>query len=143
MKNILLLLFSFISISQLNAQNQGHINGVVKNKNTQETLPGVVIVINGAQSFNTATDENGTFSFKVPVGKYNLETSYIGFKPFTTYNINLSSGNAQVIEIELEENYQALDGVEISAAKSARATDMITPIATQLLTAEEIKVNPG
>lgn len=143
MKNILLLLFSFISISQLNAQNQGHINGVVKNKNTQETLPGVVIVINGAQSFNTATDENGTFSFKVPVGKYNLETSYIGFKPFTTYNINLSSGNAQVIEIELEENFQALDGVEISAAKSARATDMITPIATQLLTAEEIKVNPG
>src|SRR5690606_2681691 len=59
------------------------------------------------------------------------------------YNINLSSGNAQVLLIELDERVQSLDEVVVGFGRSARATDMVTPLATQKLTAEEIRVNPG
>ena len=60
-----------------------------------------------------------------------------------SYNINLTSGNAQILQIELDEKSQELQKVVINAGKSVRASDMITPVATQKLTAEEIKSNPG
>lgn len=137
---ILILAFCF---SNIGAQNLGTINGIIKDKNTQEVLPGVIVIIGGIDTLNTVTDENGVFSLKAPVGKYNLETSYIGYKPFLSYNINLSSGNAQVLQIELEEQTQELREVSIYVAKTVRDTDMTTPLATQKLTAEEIKMNPG
>src|SRR5690606_3325380 len=64
-------------------------------------------------------------------------------EPTTLYNVNLNSGNAQVLLIELDERSQALDEVVVGPPRSARATDMVTPLATQKLTAEEIRVNPG
>ena len=75
----------------------GTINGVVKDKNTQEILIGVVLKFAGKDTVNTLSDENGNFSVQLPVGKYNLETSHIGYTPFTLYNINLTSGNAQIL----------------------------------------------
>ena len=143
MRPLLLGLFSIFYGNILSAQTMGTINGVVKDKNTQETLTGVVLRFVGEASLNITTDENGSFSIQLPVGKYNLETLYFGYAPFMLYNINLSSGNAQILQIELDEKSQELEEVVINTGKSVRATNMITPLATQRLTAEEIKVNPG
>ena len=143
MRPLLLGLFSIFYGNILSAQTMGTINGVVKDKNTQETLTGVVLRFVGEASLNITTDENGSFSIQLPVGKYNLETLYFGYAPFMLYNINLSSGNAQILQIELDEKSQELEEVVINTGKSVRATNMITPVATQRLTAEEIKVNPG
>ena len=137
MKNLSLSLLITLLTSTLYAQNMGTINGVVKDKNTQEELIGVVLRFTGKDTINTITNENGSFSIQLPVGKYNLETSYIGYSPSTIYNINLSSGNAQVLQIELDEKSQELQEVVINAGKTVRATDMITPLATQRLTAED------
>ena len=143
MKNIFsILIFIFFSTT-VYSQNKGVITGTVKNKNTQEDLIGVVITLKGIDTLSVFTDENGSFNIETTVGKYNLETSYEGYKPFISYNINLNSGNAQVLQIELEPQVEELDKITISASKSVRATDMITPLSTQKLTAEEIKVNPG
>ncbi|MDA0199834.1 MAG: carboxypeptidase-like regulatory domain-containing protein, partial [Bacteroidetes bacterium] len=106
MKNLSLSLLITLLTSTLYAQNMGTINGVVKDKNTQEELIGVVLRFTGKDTINTITNENGSFSIQLPVGKYNLETSYIGYSPSTIYNINLSSGNAQVLQIELDEKSQ-------------------------------------
>lgn len=143
MRPLLLGLFFIFYGNILSAQTMGTINGVVKDKNTQETLTGVVLRFVGEASLNITTDENGSFSIQLPVGKYNLETLYFGYAPFMLYNINLSSGNAQILQIELDEKSQELEEVVINTGKSVRATNMITPVATQRLTAEEIKVNPG
>ena len=143
MKKILLGLVFLLIGNNIFAQTIGTINGVVKDKNTQEVLIGVVLKFAGKDTVNTLSDENGNFSVQLPVGKYNLETSYIGYTPFTLYNINLTSGNAQILQIELDEKSQELQEVVINAGKSVRASDMITPLATQKLTAEEIKSNPG
>ena len=138
MKKILLGLVFLLTGNGIFAQTTGTINGVVKDKNTQEILIGVVLKFSGKDTLNTLSDENGVFSVQLPVGKYNLETSYIGYTPFTLYNINLTSGNAQILQIELDEKNQELQEVVINAGKSVRATDMITPLATQKLTAEGI-----
>ena len=49
----------------------GTINGVVKDKNTQEVVIGVVLKFAGKDTVNTLSAENGRFSVQLPVGKYN------------------------------------------------------------------------
>ena len=78
MKRILLGLFFLLIGNNIFAQTIGTINGVVKDKNTQEVLIGVVLKFVGKDTINTLSDDNGNFSVQLPVGKYNLETSYIG-----------------------------------------------------------------
>jgi len=49
----------------------------------------VVLKFVGKDTVKTVSDENGNFSIQLSLGKYNLETSYIDYTPFTLYNINL------------------------------------------------------
>lgn len=143
MKNVFLFILNILLATTLFAQKTGTINGNIKDKNTQEALVGVVLKFTGKDTVNILSDDKGNFSVQLNVGKYNLETSYIGYLPYILYNINLTSGNAQILQIELDEKPQMLKEVVVNVGKSVRATDMVTPLATQKLTAEEIKVNPG
>lgn len=143
MKNWFSTILFLLTLSSLFAQNTGTIKGTLKDKNTQELLPGALITLIGTDSIKGLTDDDGAFSIEAPVGKYNLEASFFGYATYQAYNINISSGNAQIIQIELDEVNRELDEVVISTGKSVRATDMTTPLSTQKLTAEEIRANPG
>lgn len=143
MKNTFISLILVFIAGNILAQNYGTISGSVKDKNTQEELIGVAIEFFGKDTLYAIADENGYFSLDLPVGKYNLEASYIGYALYNQYNINLSSGNPLVLDIELIQSNLEIKEVVISAGKSAKATNMETPLSTQKLTAEEIKVNPG
>ncbi len=127
----------------VHAQRLGDITGSVRGKNTQEAIPGATVMLQGADTVSVVTDERGNFQLALPVGRYSVEVSVLGFETAVLYNINLSSGNAQVLLIELDERVQSLDEVVVGFGRSARATDMVTPLATQKLTSEEIRVNPG
>ena len=143
MKEILILILVLFSGSFLFAQTNGRVSGMVKDKNTQEELSGVVLSFIGEDTIQTVSDENGSFSLQIPVGRYNLEATSLGYQPYIAYNINVSSGNTQIRQIEMDEDSQRLQEVVILSGKSVRATDMVTPLATQRLTSEEIKANPG
>jgi hypothetical protein len=138
-------ILSFIFSSYGYAQNTGVAQGSVKDKNTQEALIGVTIVIEGTQ-IGTTTDAEGNFKLdKIPVGSYNFKASFVGYKPLSKFNINVTSGNAQILNFELDEDINTLKEVEITATstKSASSADIITPLSTQSLTTEEIRSNPG
>lgn len=143
MNKILFFLFAFFLSGIVSAQNMGIITGNIKDKYTQEPLKGVVITLSGADSLNTLSDENGNFKLEAISGAYNLMATCIGYKNFLLYNINLTSGNAQILPIEMEIEAKKLENIVINSFKTVRATGMITPLSTQKLTAEEIKVNPG
>jgi hypothetical protein len=138
-------ILSFLASFYTHAQNTGVARGSVKDKNTQEALIGVTIVVEGSQ-IGTTTDAEGNFKLdKIPVESYNFKASFVGYKPLTKFNINVTSGNAQILNFELEEEVNTLKEVEITAksGKSASSADIITPLSTQSLTTEEIKSNPG
>lgn len=143
MKYFIAFVLTFLSIVSVKAQTMGVVTGTVKDRNTQELLPGVTIALIGNDTVYTITDVNGAFRVETNVGRYNLEASYVGYEAFVAYNINLTSGNAQVLQIDLTESTKQLDEVVVRVGRTVRATDMITPLATQRLSAEEIKVNPG
>lgn len=139
---ICFLLVGF-SLHAARSQTMGIVTGTVKDQNTQQLLSGVNITLKGTDTLYTSTDENGSFNIQANVGKYNLQASHVSYLDYITYNIPIISGNAQVLQIEMEEKPKELTEVVINAGQSVRATDMITPLATQRLTSEEIKVNPG
>lgn len=142
MKKFVLFLFTILSIN-LYAQTKGRVSGTVKDINTQEPLVGVTINLQGIDTIYTTSDEQGRFNVDVPVGRYNLVATDISYESLVLYNQNVTSGNALVLSLEMRPSTQALEQVVIRIGKSARATDMITPVATQKLNYEEIKVNPG
>lgn len=143
MKYFIAFVLTFLSLGSVKAQTMGLVTGTVKDRNTQELLPGVTIALIGKDTVYTITDVSGAFRVETNVGRYNLEASYVGYETFVAYNINLTSGNAQVLQIELTESTKQLDEVVVRVGRTVRATDMVTPLATQRLSAEEIKVNPG
>jgi outer membrane receptor for ferrienterochelin and colicin len=139
-----ILILSLLFNLQTFAQKNGVIIGTVKDLNTKESLPGVAVSIEGT-SFNAVTDVNGSFKFTIPVGTYNISSSYIGYQPLSKYNIVVTTGNAQIVNFELMESAVSLSTVvvEFNKNKTAIAADMVTPLSVQQLTTEEIKSSPG
>lgn len=143
-KPIFFLLLFFLNYNSINAQIDGVIIGTVKDKNTQETIVGAVVFIDGTSN-GVSSDIDGNYKLTVPVGTYQLKCSFIGYVTLIKNNIAVTSGNAQTINFFLEPSTTSLNEVAVTfdKGKSAVATDMITPLSVQQLTTEEIKANPG
>ncbi|MFN4147406.1 MAG: TonB-dependent receptor [Runella sp.] len=136
-----LIVFSINAYSQ--TQRTGTIVGSVRDKNTQEALIGVGVVLEGTQ-IGTTTDIEGRYKLTAPVGSYNLKATFVGYKPLTKFNINLTSGNAQEISFELEDETKALGEVVIKTNRAVAAVATVeTPNSIQRLSTEEIRSNPG
>lgn len=143
MRSTLLILLYLLAPTYLLAQVKGNVNGRVKNKNTQELLAGANVTLYGADTLSSQTDAKGSFQLQAPVGMYKIQVDMLGYITVRLFNINVNSGNAQVLQVEMEQQSEAIGEIVVRASKSARAADMVTPLSTQKLTAEEIRVNPG
>src|SRR5690606_12681196 len=107
---IFLLFFSITAV----AQPTGVLTGVVKDKKTQELLPGVTISLEGT-SLGTASDPDGSFRLAdIPAKTYNIKAQAVNYNPQILYNIVITTGNAQVLTIEMEENTVKLDEVVVN-----------------------------
>lgn len=143
MLNIIVFSLIILVSSSSYAQNEGIVTGFVKDKFTQETIPGALINFMGIDTFYTVTNSTGYFNIKVPVGSYQVEVSALGYSTQLLYNINVGTGNVKEIQIEMTPMSEQLDEVVINNSKTVKATDMVTPLSTQRLTALEIKRSPG
>lgn len=137
-------LLSIILFLSAKSQSTGVIRGNLKDRNTQEAIIGATIFIEGTTN-GIASDIDGNYKLMVPVGTYRLKASFLGYTTMLKENIVVTSGNAQIINFEMEPISSDLSEVEVTfdKGKSAVATDMITPLSVQQLTTEEIKSNPG
>ncbi|WP_229598547.1 TonB-dependent receptor domain-containing protein [Runella zeae] len=124
------------------AQNNGTILGIVKDKRTQEALIGVTVQAENT-TLGTTTDVDGKFKLTLPVGSYNLKASFVGYKADSKFNVVLTSGNAQQINFELEEEALQLEEAKVVFNRSISVASVETPNSIQKLTTEEIKNNPG
>lgn len=140
----ILIVITLFVCNPLFSQQKGLIRGTVLNVNTGKLLAGVTITVNelGAK---TQSDSLGQFRIMVPVGTYQLSASCLDYLTQIKYNIVVGSGNPQSVNFDLQQQLNNLKEVNISfsKAKSAVATDMVTPLSVQQLTTEEIKSSPG
>ena len=138
-----LLLFFLLLAAVAQAQNPGTLAGTVRDRATQESLPGVSVTLEGT-SLGTATDADGRYRLSgVPAGAYNLRASSVGYDALLRADVALSSGNVNTLNLELNESPQALGEVTVTASRAIRVATAETPLSVQRLTTEEIKSNPG
>ena len=142
MKISTLLLFLLLSLRAF-GQNPGTVAGTVRDRATQELLPGVSVTLEGTE-FGTATDAEGRYRLTgVPAGSYNLRAAFMGYDALLRANISVSSGNVNTLTLELNKAPQALGEVTVTASRAIRVATAETPLSVQRLTTEEIKSNPG
>lgn len=140
MQKFIFIVFFFLVVQQVHAQLTQRIRGHVSDHVLTSPLPGVqVVVLNTNPTLGAVTDEHGDFRIdSVPIGRYDIKISSVGYKPLLLTNIEVVSGKETMISVSLEEDVTELAEVVVTAS------DQITPLnddvlgSVQLLRTDEI-----
>jgi len=99
----------------LSAQPSGNIRGIVADGASGQTLPSVTVtVLQSNPLIGTASDVDGSFILKnLPVGRYDIQCSFIGYEPAVFREIMVTSGKEVFLEITMRENIQELGEVTV------------------------------
>ena len=135
---MLCCLFSFISVFGQRAV----ITGTITNKINNEPIPFANIIVQGT-GIGAVADEAGRYTIgNLKPGQYNLEVSFVGYRPVTLFEIQVTESRNSIVDIQLEETATTLEAVDIVAAnrfyKSAEA-----PLSLRSIGPVEIKRTPG
>ncbi len=121
MKLKLIITYFMCSFAFGFAQNSGSIKGKVVDKNTNEPLPYVNIIVkdNGKIITGAVTTEEGNFTVnKLALQKYTVEIQFIGYTTVVK-NIDLTSeSNQNLGTITISEDVSELKDVEVIAERS-------------------------
>lgn len=103
-----LVFFGVALLLALNIHAQSffqNIRGQVIDKVTHQPLIGVqIVILNINPQLGDQTDVQGRFELKnIPLGRYQIQCSYIGYHTATFNDIQLNSGKEVILNIELEE----------------------------------------
>ena len=106
MKKTVALIFILCLIVQLTMAQKRSVSGVIREKSTNELLPGVSVLEKGTTN-GTITNSEGRFELSVNEGA-TLVVSYIGLK-----SQEVKVGNSSTININLESSVEQVDEVVI------------------------------
>ncbi|MDP2886185.1 MAG: TonB-dependent receptor [Ignavibacteria bacterium] len=96
-----IVVLMLLAISSLLAQSGGKISGKVTDDATGEPLPGCNVIIVGTV-MGASTEADGTyFILNVPPGKYDVQTSVIGYKRIMESGVIVNSGRTTVVDFKL------------------------------------------
>ena len=115
---LLVILITF-QISQ--AQISSTLKGIIIDAKSKAPLgfASVKVFQNQKMITGNVTNENGAFEFKIPTGKYALETEFIGFKKYISSEINLTENILDLGQISLIESDNSLDELVVQGEKSS------------------------
>ncbi len=104
------------------------IRGVVMDSKTNIPVEFATVGLQENPSLSAATDSLGRFTIKrVPVGRYNIQTSLFGYQPQITNEIVVTSSKEVNLEILLSENAFRLD--EVVVTPTINKEELINPMA--------------
>ncbi|MGQ1890264.1 TonB-dependent receptor [Thermophagus sp. OGC60D27] len=108
----MLFLIPFWSVGQQPAQN---IKGRVMDRDTHLPLPGVNVIIPDSNPLiGTTTDSEGYYILpNVPIGRYSLQFSFVGYEPALFREISVGSAKEVVINVALKEKFRQLNEVVV------------------------------
>lgn len=138
---IILILFLLLNIS-LKAQDtlKQTVRGKILDKQTQLPIPGATVVLRNFEPVMAViSDIDGNYIIRdVPLGRINIECSYLGYSSQTLSNVILSSGREQVINFELEEHAFDLEEFVIKAySRKDQPVNTMAIISARSFTLEE------
>lgn len=131
-KTIALLFLPLFAFSQTPVQT---VRGIVSDADNGRPLAGANVVLPDFQATTGAvTDSSGNYRLeKIPVGRYRLQVSFVGFETVTVAEVLVESGKEVVQNVQLHERQVALQEVVVKAPVASAAH----PVSVHVLTVEE------
>jgi hypothetical protein len=142
MKKFLFISLFLIAILNVSKAQTGILNGKVTDASNGEPLIGVNIVILELENVGAATDINGYFELKLPVGSYSLRASLIGYLPVVKTDVIIKSGIDETINVQLSPTALELEQVTVTGDYFDKAI-IENNLSTVVLSAEEVRRSPG
>ncbi len=123
-----------------------NIKGNIVDTDSKYPLIGVTVIVKYNDTIKgTTTNIDGDFIVKdVPVGKFDIQFTYVGYAPKTLNNLQLTSGKEFYLNIEMEEDLEMLNAVTIQAEKPKdEVLNEMSITSAKMFTVEETKRYAG
>lgn len=139
MKKFALLLICFCSAIVSNAQLTQIVRGKIIDKESKSPLIGAnVIILNSDPILGTVTDIDGNFSFKAPIGRITIKTSYLGYEETIIPELQVVSGKENYLTIEMREQISSMQEVTVKANKNkAQTVNSMASISARMISTED------
>ena len=135
----LLLTFMILVFLGGTVMSQGLVRGVLQDVNTNETLIGATVIIEGT-TIGVTTNLDGSFLLITPEGEHTLIFRYVGFEE-QKMDVTVKDGSTyDVGTILMQSSAIGLNEVNILASV---AVDRETPVAVSTISAQTIEENLG
>ncbi|MDH5398157.1 MAG: carboxypeptidase-like regulatory domain-containing protein, partial [Cyclobacteriaceae bacterium] len=141
-KGKIFVLVMMLGINMAIAQTQitGTIKGQITEKATGAPLPYATLKIDGTDPvIGAVTDMNGMFSIEgVPVGRFTVNISSMGFEPVLIRELLVTSGKDVVLNVQLTESYTELQDVVVTPeVNKSQPVNNLAGINARMLSVEE------
>ena len=137
--NIFLILFCIFNNSHAQKLTQV-VRGKIIDSATRTPMQFANIVIRTTNPpIGTASDKNGNFRIdKVPIGRHDLQVSFLGYETKVIPELLVSSGKEVVLEVELSEDILEIDSVIIKTyTKKDRPLNPMSMLSARTFSVEE------
>ena len=144
-KRYILAIFLSLSSLLVSAQNAKFSGRVVDANNKPVT--GASVSISGLNK-GTTTDVDGRFILQVPVGKYEITITALGYAAKTLSDIEVKQSASEDLQILLEQKISSLQGVTVKTSARKETTNALiqfqknTNAVAQVISAESIRRSP-
>lgn len=140
---ILFLLYAGIILSQTVTQT---VRGKVLDTETQIPLIGATVrILDTNPGLGATTDVDGNFKISsVPVGRYNIQITILGYNPTTVSEMLVSSGKELIINTSLKQSITQIGEVTVNAySQKDKPTNSMALISARSFSVEETRRYAG
>jgi hypothetical protein len=126
MKKLSLILGLVMQLSYALAQTSSQtIRGKIIDQVSHAGIPGAAVVIEGTDPLKaTTTDTSGNFEIQdVPLGRYNIRVSLLGYKDYIVHEKLITAGKEVVLNIEMTEEAYNVEEIVVQADRSRQETN--------------------
>jgi TonB-dependent starch-binding outer membrane protein SusC len=124
LQKCMLIIVMFMTVKQVNAQDQHIIQGTVTSKEDSQPLRGVNIMVKGTH-VGTTTDLKGAYSLKVSDSDAALEFSFSGYISET-----VALGKNTTLDVQLEPDTKVLESVALVGYGTQKRIEVTSAVAT-------------
>jgi hypothetical protein len=121
------------------------LRGTISDLDTRQPLPGVTVILAESNPMiGSITDHNGNFMMNnIPVGRHNLQLSFIGYETAIINEILVTSGKESVVNVSLKASVTNLDEVTVRFAQKGVANNSMAGISSRSFSVEEARRYAG
>lgn len=121
----LALVTFFVAISMIVTAQNGTIKGLVTDKNSNETLVGATVMLEGT-TMGVITDFDGNYILNnIAPGNYNIRCSYISYETIIIENVEITANSEQTFNFELDESSLMTEEVQVIGKANRESETML------------------